>query len=104
MIIEILVITLIVLILLIIAIWYLAYLVDMEMTWVYTRTGHKYRILEECLMKCPMTGEWYHAVTYLGLRDGKVYVRERNSFYSKFVKVRDYENGNNSKQGVSEAH
>lgn len=68
-----------------------------ERTYVYPKTGHKYMPLYRCKLKCPVNGEWFDAIIYKGVEDEKYYVRERKDFFDKFVKLKDYENGNNSK-------
>lgn len=71
--------------------------------YVYPKTEHLYMPLYRCRMKNPTSGEWFDAIIYKGVEDEKFYVRERKDFLDKFVKLKDWENGNNSRQGVSEA-
>lgn len=66
-------------------------------TYVYTKTGESYSPMYWCKLKCPVTGEWYDAVFYKGVKDGKYYAREKNDFFNKFVKLKDWRDGNNSK-------
>lgn len=66
-------------------------------TFVYPKTGHRYIPLYRCKLKCPSTGEWFDALIYQGLDDDKLYVRERKDFLDKFVKLKDWKNGNKSK-------
>lgn len=61
-----------------------------NLTYVYPKTGHKYRVLEICKIKSPETGEWYDAVYYRGLDDGKYYARKKSDFASKFVSLKDW--------------
>lgn len=69
-----------------------------ERTYVYPNTGRKYMPLYRCKLKCPVNREWFDALIYQGLDDGgKLYIREKKDFLDKFVKLKDYENGNNSK-------
>ena len=73
-----------------------------ERTYVYPKTGHKYMPLYRCKLKCPASGEWFDALIYEDCETEKLYVRDRKDFFDKFVKLTEYNNGNNSKQGVSE--
>lgn len=65
--------------------------------YVYPKTEHLYMPLYRCRMKNPTSGEWFDAIIYKGVEDEKFYVRERKDFLDKFVKLKDWENGNNSK-------
>ena len=71
--------------------------------YVYPKNGHQYMPLFRCRLKCPASGEWFDALIYQDYESGYLYVRERKDFLDKFVKLKDCNNGNNSKQGVSEA-
>lgn len=66
-------------------------------TYIYTKTEHRYFPLYGCKLKCPITGEWYDAIIYKGIEDEKYYVREKNDFFNKFVKLNDWKNGNKDK-------
>lgn len=68
-----------------------------EQLYVYPKNGHQYMPLFRCRMKCPTSGEWFDAIIYKGIEDEKFYVRERKDFLDKFVKLKDWKNGNNSK-------
>lgn len=70
--------------------------------YVYPKNGHQYISLYRCRMKCPASGEWFDALIYEDCETEKLYVRDRKDFFDKFVKLTEYNNGNNSKQGVSE--
>lgn len=97
----------VVLILASIGAWYVVRLRVKEIrsiTFVYPKNGHHYIPLYRCRMKCPASGEWFDAIIYQECNTERLYVRDRKDFLDKFVKLKDYENGNNSKQGVSEAH
>lgn len=65
--------------------------------YVYPKTGHTYLPLYKCKSKCPSTGEWFDAIIYKGMEDEKCYVREIQDFFDKFVKLKDWENGNKDK-------
>lgn len=65
--------------------------------YIYPKTEHKYMPLYRCRMKCPVSGEWFDAVIYKGLDDGgKYYVREREDFLNKFIKLIGWKDGNKS--------
>lgn len=66
-------------------------------TYIYPKTGHKYLCLTKCKLKCPSTGNWYEAVIYEGIEDGNYYVREEKDFLAKFVKLKDWKDGDKSK-------
>ena len=70
--------------------------------YVYPKNGHYYKPLFRCRMKNPTSREWFDAIIYKGVEDEKFYVRERKDFLDKFVKLKDWKNGNRSKQGISE--
>ncbi len=71
---------------------------------VYPKNGHHYMPLYRCRMKCPASGEWFDAIIYQEYNTEKLYVRDRKDFLDKFIKLKDYKNGNNSKQRVSEVY
>lgn len=89
----------VVLILASIGAWYTVRLMRM---YVYPKNGHQYIPLYRCRMKCPASGEWFDALIYEDCETKKLYVRDRKDFFDKFVKLTEYNDGNNSKQGVSE--
>lgn len=68
-----------------------------DLTYVYPKTKHRYLVIRKCKIKSPETGEWHDAFYYRGLDDGKYYAREKNDFASKFVLLKDWENGNKDK-------
>lgn len=65
--------------------------------YVYPKTEHTYKILYRCKMKLPIERVWIDALIYMGIDDGKLYVRERKDFFDKFVKLKDWKNGNKDK-------
>lgn len=65
--------------------------------YVYPKTEHLYMPLYRCRILHPTSGEWFDAVIYKGVEDEKFYVRERKDFLDKFVKLKDWENGNKDK-------
>lgn len=68
-----------------------------EQLYVYPKNGHQYLPLWRCRMKCPTTGQWFDAIIYQDYNTKHLYVRERKDFLDKFIKLKDYENGNNGK-------
>lgn len=60
--------------------------------WVYTKTGNQYIPFDLCKMKNHDTGEWIISVAYRDEK-GNMYIRERQDFLNKFVKLKDWENG-----------
>lgn len=86
--------------------WYVIKLRRKELRdkmYVYPKNGHQYIPLYKCRMKYPASSEWFDALIYEDCKTEKLYVRDRKDFFDKFVKLTEYNNGNNSKQGVSEA-
>lgn len=65
--------------------------------YVYPKNGHQYMLLFRCRMKCPASGEWFDALIYQDYNTKHLYVRDKKDFFDKFVKLKDYENGNNGK-------
>lgn len=63
--------------------------------YIYPKTEHIYLPIYRCKLKCPSTGEWFDAIIYKGVEDGRYYVRERKDFFDKFVKLNDWRNGSN---------
>lgn len=53
----------------------------------YPKNDHYYRVIEECRMKDPTTGEWYDAIIYVNdMTDKPKYIREKEDFLKKFQK------------------
>lgn len=65
--------------------------------YVYPKNGHQYMPLFRCRLKCPTSGQWFDALIYQDYNTKHLYVRDKKDFFDKFVKLKDYENGNNSK-------
>lgn len=87
--------------------WYIVKLKVKEIKdslYVYPENGHQYMPLFRCRLKCPASGQWFDALIYQDYDSKHLYVRERKDFLDKFVKLKDWNNGNNSRQGVSEAN
>ena len=94
------VISVVIFILCVIDVWYIIRLKIKETinrTYVYPKTGHKYKPLYRCRMKNPVSGEWSNALIYQGMENGELYVREYKDFFDKFVKLNDWNNGNKDK-------
>lgn len=80
--------------------WYLVRLRLKEIRdklYVYPKNGHYYEPLFRCRMKNPTSREWFDAIIYQDYNTKHLYVRERKDFLDKFVKLKDWENGNKDK-------
>ena len=80
--------------------WYTVRLMRKEQRdrmYVYPKNGHQYLPLYGCRMKCPASGEWIDALVYQDCNTKHLYVMGRKDFLDKFVKLTEYNNGNNSK-------
>lgn len=55
---------------------------DKEFIYVHTKTGNKYRIIQECQMK--YKGEWMDAIAYMSIETSQMYIREYNDFILNF--------------------
>ena len=87
-------------ILYLIGIWYVMRLRRKEIRsimYVYPKNGHQYLPLYGCRMKCPASGEWIDALVYQDCNTKHLYVMDRKDFLGKFVKLTEYNNGDNSK-------
>lgn len=65
--------------------------------YVYPKNGHVYLKCFSCKMKNPNTGDWLIGICYKDIDTGYYYVREIEDFHNKFVKYKEYKNGNSSK-------
>lgn len=74
-----------------------------EMLYVCPNNGRKYMPLDRCKIKNSASEEWLDALIYQDYDSGHLYVMERKDFFDKFVKLKDWENGNSNKQGISGA-
>ena len=80
--------------------WYTVRLMRKEQRdrmYVYPKNGHQYLPLYGCRMKCPASGEWIDALIYQDCNTKHLYVMGRKDFLDKFVKLTEYNNGDNSK-------
>lgn len=95
----------VVLILASIGAWYTVRLMRKEQRdrmYICPKNGHQYMPLSRCRMKCPASDEWLDALIYQDCNTKQLYVMDMKDFHDKFIKLTEYNNGNNSKQGVSE--
>lgn len=72
------------------------------MMYVNPKNDCRYLPLYRCRMKCPASGGWFDALIYQDCNTKQLYVMDMKDFHDKFIKLTEYNNGNNSKQGVSE--
>lgn len=56
--------------------------------WVHTKTGNRYRIIQECKMK--YDGKWMDAIAYISEKDNEMYVREYNDFVLNFKRLSEW--------------
>ena len=61
---------------------------DKEFIYVHTKTGNRYRIIQECLMKTD--GTWKDAVIYVSEKNEEMYVREYNDFVLNFKRLSEW--------------
>ena len=61
---------------------------DKEFIYVHIKTGNKYRIIQECLMK--IDGTWKDAVVYVSEKNGEMYVREYSDFVLNFKTLSEW--------------
>lgn len=61
---------------------------DKEFIYVHTKTGNRYRIIQECLMKIDDT--WKDAVVYVSEKNGEMYVRKHSDFVLNFEKLSEW--------------
>ena len=65
-----------------------AYKRDLHFIYVHIKTGNRYRIIQECLMK--IEGTWKEAVVYVSEKDGEMYVREYSDFVLNFKRLSEW--------------
>ena len=90
----------VVLILASIGAWYTVILRRKEirsMMYVNPKNDCRYLPLYRCRMKCPASDEWFDALIYQDCNTKHLYVMDRKDFLDKFVKLTEYNNGDNSK-------
>lgn len=62
--------------------------------YIHIETGKEYMPESVIQMKHPVTRKWVDAVLYRSLENGNIYVREREDFIEKFVRLVDKEEAN----------
>lgn len=62
--------------------------------YIHIETGKEYIPESVIQMKHPVTRKWVDAVLYRSLENGNIYVREREDFIEKFVRLVDKEEAN----------
>lgn len=65
-----------------------AYKRDLYFIYVHTKTGNRYRIIQECKMK--YDGKWMDAIAYVSERDNEMYIREYNDFVLNFKTLSEW--------------
>ena len=65
-----------------------AYKRDQKLTYVHTKTGNRYRVIQECKMK--YDGKWMDAIAYISEKDSEMYVREYNDFVGNFKRLSEW--------------
>lgn len=66
----------------------IAYKRDLHFIYVHTKTGNRYRIIQECKMK--YDGKWMDAIAYIGEKDSEMYVREYSDFVLNFKRLSEW--------------
>ena len=61
---------------------------DKQFIYVHTKTGNRYRIIQECLMK--IDGTWKDAIVYVSEKNGEMYVREYSDFVLNFKTLSEW--------------
>jgi len=65
-----------------------AYKRDLHFIYVHTKTGNRYRVIQECKMK--YDGKWIDAIAYVSEEDSEMYVREYNDFILNFKTLSEW--------------
>lgn len=65
-----------------------AYKRDLHFIYVHTKTGNRYRIIQECRMK--YDGKWMDAIAYVSERDNEMYIREYSDFVLNFKRLSEW--------------
>ena len=65
-----------------------AYKRDLHFIYVHTKTGNRYRVIQECKMK--YDGKWMDAIAYVSERDNEMYIREYNDFVLNFKTLSEW--------------
>ena len=67
----------------------IAYKRDRRFFYVHTKTGNRYRVIQECKMK--YANKWMDAIAYASEKDGEIYVREYSDFVLNFKGLSEWE-------------
>jgi hypothetical protein len=62
--------------------------------YIHIETGKEYIPESVIQMKHPVTRKWVDAVLYKSLENGNIYVREKEDFIEKFIRLVDREEAN----------
>lgn len=62
--------------------------------YIHIETGKEYMPESVIQMKHPVTRKWVDAVLYKSLENGNIYVREKEDFIEKFIRLVDREEAN----------
>lgn len=65
-----------------------AYKRDLHFIYVHTKTGNRYRIIQECKMK--YNGKWMDAIAYVSEKNDEMYVREYSDFVLNFKTLSEW--------------
>ena len=65
-----------------------AYKRDLHFIYVHIKTGNRYRIIQECLMK--IDGTWKDAIVYVSEKNDEMYVREYSDFVLNFKRLSEW--------------
>lgn len=61
---------------------------DREFIYVHTKTGNRYRIFQNCLMK--YDGKWVDAVIYISMKNNEIYVKAYDDFILEFKRLSEW--------------
>ena len=59
-----------------------------DFIYVHSKTGNRYRIIQECLMK--IDGTWKDAIVYVSYNNGEMFVREYSDFVLNFKRLSEW--------------
>ena len=65
-----------------------AYKRDQQFIYVHTKTGNRYRVIQECKMK--YDGKWMDAIAYVSEKDNEIYVRKYDDFVLNFKRLSEW--------------
>jgi hypothetical protein len=65
-----------------------AYKRDLHFIYVHTKTGNRYRVIQECKMK--YDGKWMDAIAYISEKDNEIYVRKYDDFVLNFKRLSEW--------------